>query len=101
VTSVALAGLSQALVIRISAKYVMAAGMGLIGGAILWATAVPANGHFWNDLAQAADTPNVSRSDGAHGLASRSLADEEGDPDRLGLTVQKGGDRAQTYGGVS
>jgi EmrB/QacA subfamily drug resistance transporter len=51
VTSVALAGLSQALVTRVSAKLVMAAGMGLIGGGILWATAIPVSGHFWNDLA--------------------------------------------------
>jgi EmrB/QacA subfamily drug resistance transporter len=50
-TSVGLAGLSQALVTRISAKYVMAAGMGLIAGGILWATAIPLDGHFWNDLA--------------------------------------------------
>src|SRR5205085_2087647 len=40
VTSVALAGLSQALVTRVSAKLVLAAGMALIGGGILWATAV-------------------------------------------------------------
>ena len=45
-TSVGLAGLSQALVTRISAKYVMAAGMGLIGGGILWATAIPVHGQF-------------------------------------------------------
>jgi EmrB/QacA subfamily drug resistance transporter len=51
ITSVALAGLSQALVTRISAKLVMAVGMALIGGGILWATAVPVNGHFWSDLA--------------------------------------------------
>jgi EmrB/QacA subfamily drug resistance transporter len=51
VTSVALAGLSQALVSRVSAKLVMAAGMGLIGGGILWATRVPVHGHFWADLA--------------------------------------------------
>jgi hypothetical protein len=51
ITSVALAGLSQALVTRISAKLVMASGMGLIGGGIVWATAVPVDGHFWNDLA--------------------------------------------------
>jgi EmrB/QacA subfamily drug resistance transporter len=50
-TSVALAGLSQALVTRVTAKLVMAVGMGLIGGGILWATAVPVHGHFWNDLA--------------------------------------------------
>jgi EmrB/QacA subfamily drug resistance transporter len=51
ITSVALAGLSQALVTRVSAKLVMAAGMGLIGGGILWATAAPVHGHFWGDLA--------------------------------------------------
>jgi MFS family permease len=50
-TSVGLAGLSQALVTRISAKYVMAAGMAMIGGGILWATAIPVHGQFWNDLA--------------------------------------------------
>ncbi len=51
ITSVALAGLSQALVTRVSAKLVMAAGMGLIGGGILWATAIPVGGSFWSDLA--------------------------------------------------
>jgi EmrB/QacA subfamily drug resistance transporter len=51
ITSVALAGLSQALVTRVSAKFVMAAGMGLIGGGILWATAIPVGGSFWTDLA--------------------------------------------------
>jgi len=51
VTSVALAGLSQALVTRVSAKLVMALGMGLIGGGILWATAAPVHGSFWADLA--------------------------------------------------
>jgi EmrB/QacA subfamily drug resistance transporter len=50
-TSVAFAGLSQALVTRVSAKLVMAAGMGLIAGGIFWATAAPADGRFWNDLA--------------------------------------------------
>jgi EmrB/QacA subfamily drug resistance transporter len=50
-TSVALAGVSQMLVTRVSAKLVMAAGMGLIGGGILWATAAPVHGHFWTDLA--------------------------------------------------
>ena len=44
VTSVALAGLSQALVTRVSAKLVMAVGMGLIGGGILWTTAAPVRG---------------------------------------------------------
>jgi EmrB/QacA subfamily drug resistance transporter len=51
VTSVALAGVSQALVTRVSVKLVMATGMGLIGGGILWATSAPVHGHFWNDLA--------------------------------------------------
>src|SRR6266496_209171 len=51
ITSVALAGLSQALVTRLSAKFVLAAGMAMIGGGILWATAVPVQGHFWQDLA--------------------------------------------------
>jgi EmrB/QacA subfamily drug resistance transporter len=51
ITSVALAGLSQALVTRVSAKLVMAVGMGLIGGGILWATAAPVHGRFWHDLA--------------------------------------------------
>jgi EmrB/QacA subfamily drug resistance transporter len=51
ITSVALAGLSQALVTRVSAKLVMAVGMGLIGGGILWTTAAPVHGAFWHDLA--------------------------------------------------
>jgi len=51
VTSVALAGLSQALVTRVSAKIVMAVGMGLISGGILWTTAAPVDGTFWHDLA--------------------------------------------------
>ena len=50
-TSVAFAGLSQLLVTRGSAKLVMALGMALIGGGVLWATQVPAHGHFWHDLA--------------------------------------------------
>jgi EmrB/QacA subfamily drug resistance transporter len=50
-TSVAFAGLSQALVTRGSAKLVMAAGMALIGGGVLWATQAPVHGHFWADLA--------------------------------------------------
>jgi hypothetical protein len=50
-TSVAFAGLSQALVTRGSAKLVMAAGLAMIGGGILWATKVPVHGHFWADLA--------------------------------------------------
>jgi EmrB/QacA subfamily drug resistance transporter len=51
VTSVALAGLSQALVTRVSAKLIMAVGMGLIGGGIIWTTAAPLHGRFWADLA--------------------------------------------------
>ena len=50
-TSVAFAGLAQALVTRGSAKVVMAAGMAMIGGGALWATQVPARGEFWADLA--------------------------------------------------
>jgi EmrB/QacA subfamily drug resistance transporter len=50
-TSVAFAGLSQALVTRGSAKLVMAAGMAMIGGGILWATQVPVHGQFWSSLA--------------------------------------------------
>jgi EmrB/QacA subfamily drug resistance transporter len=50
VTSVALAGLSQLLVTRGSAKVVMAIGMTLIGGGVLWATQVPVHGHFFKDL---------------------------------------------------
>ena len=50
-SSVAFAGLSQALVTRGSARLVMAAGMAMIGGGILWATQVPVHGHFWADLA--------------------------------------------------
>src|SRR5206468_8609600 len=50
-TSVALAGLSQFLVTRISALPVMGFGMALIAGGILWATQVPVHGHFWASLA--------------------------------------------------
>jgi EmrB/QacA subfamily drug resistance transporter len=50
-TSVALAGVAQQLVTRISAGPVMALGMVMIGGGILWATRVPVHGHFWSDLA--------------------------------------------------
>ena len=52
-TSVALAGLSQLLVTRISAGPVLAAGMAMIAGGILWATQVPVHGQFWADLAGA------------------------------------------------
>ena len=49
-TSVALAGLSQALVTRGGAKIVMAVGMTLIGAGALWATQVPVHGHFSANL---------------------------------------------------
>jgi hypothetical protein len=51
VISAALAGLSQMLVTRASAKLVMAAGMILIGAGILRATQVPVHEQFWADLA--------------------------------------------------
>jgi EmrB/QacA subfamily drug resistance transporter len=49
-TSVALAGVSQALVTRGGAKIVMAIGMALIGAGVLWATQVPVHGHFVGNL---------------------------------------------------
>jgi len=51
VTSIALAGVSQKLVTIISPGPVMALGMALIAGGILWATQVPAGGQFWGALA--------------------------------------------------
>jgi EmrB/QacA subfamily drug resistance transporter len=50
-TSIALAGVSQALVTRGGAKIVMAVGMGLIGAGVIWATQVPTHGHFLTNLA--------------------------------------------------
>ncbi len=50
-TSVALAGLSQLLVTRGGAKVVMAIGMTLIGGGVIWATQMPVHGHFLANLA--------------------------------------------------
>jgi EmrB/QacA subfamily drug resistance transporter len=50
-TSVAFAGLSQQLVTRISAGPVMALGMAMIAGGIVWATQVPVHGQFWSALA--------------------------------------------------
>ncbi|HTU77235.1 MAG TPA: MFS transporter, partial [Solirubrobacteraceae bacterium] len=50
-TSVALAGVSQALVTRGGAKIVMAVGMALIGAGVLWATQAPVHGHFLANLA--------------------------------------------------
>jgi EmrB/QacA subfamily drug resistance transporter len=51
VTSVALAGLAQKLVTIISVGPVLALGMAMIGGGILWATQVPVQGQFWTALA--------------------------------------------------
>src|SRR5205085_1594380 len=50
-TSIALAGVSQALVTRGGAKIVMAIGMTLIGAGVIWATQVPVHGHFLQNLA--------------------------------------------------
>jgi EmrB/QacA subfamily drug resistance transporter len=50
-SSIALAGLSQWLVTRGGAKIVMAVGMTLIGAGVLWATQVPVDGHFAQNLA--------------------------------------------------
>jgi EmrB/QacA subfamily drug resistance transporter len=50
-TSVALAGLSQALVTRRGTKLVMAAGMTMIGAGAIWATQAPVHGHFLANLA--------------------------------------------------
>ena len=50
-TSIALAGLSQALVTRGGAKIVMTIGMTLIGAGVIWATRVPVHGHFFANLA--------------------------------------------------
>jgi EmrB/QacA subfamily drug resistance transporter len=50
ITSVAFAGLSQALVTRGSVKLVMAMGMALIGGGLLWTTQAPVDGGFWRNL---------------------------------------------------
>jgi EmrB/QacA subfamily drug resistance transporter len=51
ITCVALAGAAQKLVTVISAGPVMALGMTLVGGGILWATQMPVHGHFWSALA--------------------------------------------------
>jgi Na+/melibiose symporter-like transporter len=49
--SVALAGISQALVTRAGTKIVMAVGMTMIGAGSIWATQVPVHGHFLANLA--------------------------------------------------
>ncbi|WCB91556.1 putative MFS-type transporter EfpA [Baekduia alba] len=50
-TSIALAGLSQALVTRGATKIVMAAGMAMIGAGAIWAAQAPVDGDFLADLA--------------------------------------------------
>jgi EmrB/QacA subfamily drug resistance transporter len=50
-TSVAFAGVSQALVTRIGTRFVMAVGMAMIGGGAIWATQVPVHAHFLANLA--------------------------------------------------
>ena len=50
-TSLAVAGLSQKLVTRISLGPVLAVGMALVGGGIIWAAQAPVDGHFWGSLA--------------------------------------------------
>jgi EmrB/QacA subfamily drug resistance transporter len=50
-TSIALAGVSQWLVTRGGAKIVMAIGMTLIGVGVVWATQVPVDGRFLENLA--------------------------------------------------
>ena len=50
-TSLALAGVSQALVTRVGTRLVMALGMLLIGAGAIWATQVPVQGHFLANLA--------------------------------------------------
>jgi MFS family permease len=50
-TSIALAGLSQLLVTRGGAKVVLAIGMTLVGGGVIWATQLPVHGHFLANLA--------------------------------------------------
>jgi EmrB/QacA subfamily drug resistance transporter len=51
VTSIAFAGLSQALVTRGSAKLVMGFGMTLIGAGVLWTMQAPVHGSYLADLA--------------------------------------------------
>ncbi|MGH3208711.1 MAG: MFS transporter [Trebonia sp.] len=50
-TGVVLAGPAQMLVTRASVRLVMAAGLTLTAGGILWATQAPAHGSFWVNLA--------------------------------------------------
>ena len=50
VASMLFAGLSQALVTKVSAKLVMAFGMTVLGVGIFWTAQAPAHGHFLGDL---------------------------------------------------
>src|SRR5919202_1013625 len=49
-TVVIVAGLSQALVTRVGAKWVLMAGLALITGAMLWYAQIPTHGHYGTDL---------------------------------------------------
>jgi EmrB/QacA subfamily drug resistance transporter len=49
-TVVLVAGLAQALVTRIGPKWVMAAGLALVCGAMLWYAQIPVHGHYATDL---------------------------------------------------
>jgi len=48
--SAVLAGVSQTLVTRLGPGPVMALGMTLVGGGIIWAGQSPVNGNYWTDL---------------------------------------------------
>jgi EmrB/QacA subfamily drug resistance transporter len=50
IASMLFAGLSQALVTKISAKHVMAFGMTVLGVGIFWTAQAPVHGHFMGDL---------------------------------------------------
>ena len=74
ITSVAFAGLSQLLVTRGSAKIVMAIGMTLIGGGILWSTQVPrmvSSGRTWPD--HSSSSASVRPSPSSRSRSQRSL----------------------------
>jgi EmrB/QacA subfamily drug resistance transporter len=50
IASMLFAGLSQALVTKVSAKLVMALGMAVLGVGIFWTAQAPVHGHFLSDL---------------------------------------------------
>ena len=50
VASMLFAGISQALVTKVSAKLVMAFGMTVLGAGIFWTTLAPVHGHYLGDL---------------------------------------------------